>query len=330
MEANQHEKRSKDCFCSIHFCSIAPFPPHFCCSSALSLHSRQRRLALADVTGNGHNELIYATFDGAVRCQDLTTGQLLWDVPIYAFPFSLKARDVDNNGKAEVFVAAADGGLYAITSDGQLAWTFRSKLPLYAVDVGDIAVGGGLEVATGGMDGQVYVLSNLGQLLAQDKVSRFVHRLAVLIMDGHVAYLGSSPNGDETVYRIDMKKDWLNQIKQLQRQGQIRTIGDNLARLRQQVLAYQGKPNSQHVYDIRYETRKLSVTKVAKRQFALEMQKWFKQILPYPNLRLTFLMKVMEQETPVLRSNHRLLHNPLDKYLHLNQNHIQGYSEKTQ
>jgi len=141
------------------------------------------RLALADVTGDGKKEFIYGTFDGAVRCQDLATGKLIWEVSTHSFPFSVKARDVDYDGKAEVFAAAADGGLYAIAPNGQRLWTFRSKLPLYAVDIGDIEGGGTLEIAAGGIDGQVYVLSSNGELLAQTEVSRFVHRLAVSDLD---------------------------------------------------------------------------------------------------------------------------------------------------
>ena len=37
------------------------------------------RLALADVNGDGRNEMIYGSYDGAVRCQDLNSGNLLWE-----------------------------------------------------------------------------------------------------------------------------------------------------------------------------------------------------------------------------------------------------------
>jgi outer membrane protein assembly factor BamB len=387
------------------------------------------RLAIADVTGDGKKELIYGTFDGSVRCQDLATGKLIWEVSTHSFPFSVKARYVDYDGKAEVFAATADGGLYAIAPEGKPLWTFRSKLPFYDLDVGDIEGGGTLEIATGGIDGQVYVLSSSGGLIAQAKVSRFVHRLAVegldsddideifvvdvrvfaqllklnegqlgtwkgvpypntletwkgipyptlpihlqelwhtrmtvpekyvnwenprgnffaysidiedlegdgspeivvgdtffnkqsvmamsangesrwvsekqpffkfigetytefystafvqiaeidskspgkeivtvagsmvklldscgqvlqeanakigftnIVIDGKTAYLGSSPNEDNTVYRIDMSKDWVTQVKQLERQLKARQIGENLAKLREQVMAYQG------------------------------------------------------------------------------------------
>ena len=39
------------------------------------------RLAIADVTSDGKNELIYGAYDGAVRCQDITTGNIIWELP---------------------------------------------------------------------------------------------------------------------------------------------------------------------------------------------------------------------------------------------------------
>ncbi|HEC84748.1 MAG: hypothetical protein DRR08_30655 [Candidatus Parabeggiatoa sp. nov. 2] len=452
------------------------------------------RLAIADVTGDGKKELIYGTFDGAVRCQDLATGKLIWEVSTHSFPFSVKARDVDYDGKAEVFAAAADGGLYAIAPEGKPLWTFRSKLPLYDVDVGDIEGGATLEIAAGGIDGQVYVLSSSGELIAQAKVSRFVHRLAVedldsdgvdeifvvdvrvfaqvlklnegqlgtwkgvpypntletwkgipyptlpihlqelwhtrmtvpekyvnwenprgnffaysidiedlegdgspeivvgdtffnkqsvmamsangkslwvsekqpffkfigetytefystafvqiaeidskspgkeivtvaggmvklldsrgqvlqeanakigftdIVIDGKTAYLGSSPNGDNTVYRIDMSKDWVTQVKQLERQGKARQIGENMAKIREQVMAYQGTtPKNSRVYDIRFETTKLKPNEQASQHFSKQI-KWFYEQFPYKNLRAVFAMKVIEKTPPWMKTGNR-------------------------
>lgn len=142
-----------------------------------------RRLAVADVTGEGENELIYGAYYDAVRCQDLSSGKIIWEVSTNSFPFSIVARDVDHDGKPEVFAAASDGGLYAIRSEGELIWTFRSKLPLYNVAIGDIQPCGNLEIACGGIDRNVYVLSSEGKELAHSEVKKVVLRLAVRDMD---------------------------------------------------------------------------------------------------------------------------------------------------
>jgi len=142
------------------------------------------RIAVASVTGDGRKQVIYGAYDGAVRCQDLDTDELLWEVPLGAFPFGLAAADADGDGRAEVFAAAADGGLYAIGPDGEVRWTFRSKLPLYDVAVGRMGEGGGTYVACGGIDRQVYVLTPGGAPVAQHGVTKLVQRLAIGDLDG--------------------------------------------------------------------------------------------------------------------------------------------------
>ena len=142
------------------------------------------RLALADVTDDGKNELIYGAYDGAVRCIDLSSGKIIWEVSTNSFPFSVAAADVDHDGKAEVFAAAADGGLYAIDSDGTKLWTFRSKLPIFNVAVGDIVRGDDLEITCGGLDRIIYVLSSKGKVIGRSgKVKRHVQRMAVADLD---------------------------------------------------------------------------------------------------------------------------------------------------
>ena len=445
------------------------------------------RLAVADVTGDQRKELIYGTFEGAIRCQSLTSGDLLWEVPIHAFPFSVVAKDINYDGKAEIFVAAANGKLYAISSRGHVLWTFASKFPLYAVAVGDIEPGGTPEIVTGGIDRQVYVLSSLGKLMAQFEVSRLVHHLATvdvdqdgrdevfvvnarafanlltlnpsqvgtwkgvpypytvhawqgipypnlpinvkelwqtpmlvseneinwenpknrfhgfsvtidninddsdfeillggslwnqqavmalsattgkrlwispkqppffgkeytefystafvqttdiepnslgkeiltiaggmvrllsnkgqvlkqahaqigftdLVVDDNSLYLGSSPNGDTTVYRVDMRQDWVNQIEHLERQGKIQQIGETLANIRQQVENYQGTAtHSTQIYDIRLKQKKLKPNATAY-QDALRKITWFNEQFPYYNLRAVFMMKLMEEQPPL-------------------------------
>ena len=176
-----------------------------CCDRGKPLEDGQRyypvkgsawRLAVADVTGDGKNELIYGAYDGAVRCQDLSSGKIIWEVSTNSFPFSIAARDVDHDGKAEVFAAAADGGLYAIKPDGKLLWIFRSKLPLYNVAVGDIQPGGDLEIVCGGVDRNVYILSSSGKEIARSKVERLVHCLAVGDLDN---------DGADEVFVVDGK-----------------------------------------------------------------------------------------------------------------------------
>jgi hypothetical protein len=55
-----------------------------------------------------------------------------------------------------------------------------------------------------------------------------------LAVDGDTLYLGSSPNGDSTVYRIDLAGDWRARLAGLQRQGLAQRMGETLATILRQ------------------------------------------------------------------------------------------------
>ena len=53
-------------------------------------------IQVADVDGDNQKELIYATFDGFVRCQRLSDNSLIWEQTVNSFPYDLKVADVFN------------------------------------------------------------------------------------------------------------------------------------------------------------------------------------------------------------------------------------------
>jgi len=78
-------------------------------AAAVPVAGNAWHLALADVTGDGRGEIIYACYHGKVCCQDERSGQVLWQYETGAFPYHLAAGDVNGDGRAETFVASADG-----------------------------------------------------------------------------------------------------------------------------------------------------------------------------------------------------------------------------
>lgn len=418
------------------------------------------RLALGDVDQDGHRELIYAAYDGFVRCVDPATGELLWEVSTSSFPFALAVEDADGDGRVEVYAAAADGGLYAFNDRGLALWVFRTPLPLYSVDVGDVQAGGGKEIICGGIDRRIHVLDAAGrEMAASEPFHRLVFRLCVadfdgdgaeevfavddrtqadvwefagsefrrrhrhrmvvpdeyinwenprgnfypfsldvgdldgdgqveivggdtffnkqavmamnvegkgrwltprltqdywengtwrefystafvrvgevdsdspgretmvvrggmvemldangqslgkasalpgftdLVLDGTTLYLGSTPNGDETIYRIDLRGDWVQAVRGLERQGLARGIGESIEQIWEQVQAYQGTepkpPESVLLHQMR-----MRATSEGVQAYRKEVA-WWKREFPYAMFRYPARIMAIEPSPPL-------------------------------
>jgi len=415
------------------------------------------RLAIGRPANSGAPHLIYGTYGGAIRCQDLASGELAWEVKTGAFPFALAAQDVDDDGHTETFAALATGELLALDGAGRTMWRFKSPLPLYDVAVGRLSEAGAPCVICGGIDRRVYVLSRDGELVAEHRVGTLVHRLATgdldgdgvdeilvidgrihaevlkldggalrrlwrktmivpderrnwenpagfffafsvdtgdldgdvfdevvmgdtyfnsqaamamsgdgeplwmtrgrrwrvegetytefystafvavaqapeggaarvvvvrggevevldadgkstgrtnarvgftdAVVDGNTVYLGSSPNGDDTVYRLRLDGDWPGTVRALQRQGTARQVGTNLAELRAQALAWQGPDAApDRLHSVR--TLHIRPDEGSYRRY-LRRLTWLRDQFPYDNLEFVASMKVIEPSAPL-------------------------------
>ena len=107
--------------------------------------------------------------------------------------------------------------------------------------------------------------------------------------------LGSSPNGDRTLYRIDFSHDWKNQINALERQGVAATVEKNLMRVREQVLAFPAPAtSSEQIYTFRIG----GVSRRRQQGFSAERE-WMQRHFPYSNFRYITNMKVIEPTPPL-------------------------------
>ncbi|MGQ9634460.1 MAG: FG-GAP-like repeat-containing protein [Bryobacteraceae bacterium] len=144
------------------------------------------RLTLGDLDGDGSRELIYGSYDNAVRAVDPSSGRLLWETPLDGFPFSVTSADAGNDRRVEVFAATAGGSLYAISSEGRVLW--RVQPDRYGRAQYNVTAGrdpsGRLFIASGGVDRTVSVFSADGKRLAAYPVQQLVHRLLAADFDG--------------------------------------------------------------------------------------------------------------------------------------------------
>ncbi len=288
------------------------------------------RLAPADLDGDGYEEIVHLDGRKSLAALKVTGGspELLWHVtpsvparmrswhnPALLFDaVGMCTGDVNGDGRPEIVLGSSchvDHRLLALNADGQemwltdaVRWEFRGEVytEFYSWAMPQVidhlrdSPSPHVLVVDGGM---VRLFTGEGQLVdeATGRVG-FSH----FCLDGETLYLGSSPNGDDTIYRVDMAGDWVQQVESLGRHGRALRMGRSLKSLRQQVLDYEGTPTGDECYVVR-DLRVRPNERSARRYH--EYREWHRERFPYENLRYIAGSGVVE-ETPVLDENGEL------------------------
>lgn len=142
------------------------------------------QLAVCDLDGDGSEQIIYATYDGWIRCVDAATAtHEHWADLFDSFPTALLVTPEPATGP-RVFVTDVDGRLTAYAADGQRAWQWSSPRPLQGV-AGVRIGGGGYLLATGGLGPRLSLIDpRSGREVAACEVESFVQRIAAGDLDG--------------------------------------------------------------------------------------------------------------------------------------------------
>ena len=217
------------------------------------------------------------------------------------FVHTVTTADLDHDGRIEILLGSTfhnAKAVLAVSATGETLWesepvprnlpgAIQSEGASMAITrVGDILP------ETPGREILVLAENVIRILNAQGRLLRQVASpvgFSDAVIDGRTLWLGSSPNGDETLYRIDLAGEWERQFAGLARQGKIRAIGETLEKIRQQAIA--SAPHK--------DPASLPVVPLWRWGPDASVFNWMRRTYPYPNLKFVRGLTVMEP-TPTL------------------------------
>jgi hypothetical protein len=278
---------------------------------------------VGDADGDGVDEIYAFDNRSAVELLKLRAGRLErlwrrrlevpdrmrnWENPWARFSaFSAETGDLDGDGRAGLVMGDSVPNtqvVMALSPKGETMWisepvrrhvSYDTRYELYSSAFVRVARLNGrprIVCVTGGL---VRLLDTAGNVL---KEAEAPVGFTDLVVDGHTLYLGSTPNGDNTIYRIDLAGGWQRAVRGLRRQGLAAEIGRNLAGLRRRVLSRKAvKSPVRKRYDIELASFWTRITglNIGK----TEACRWFRGHLRYENLRFVATQKVIEPTQPL-------------------------------
>lgn len=289
-----------------------------------------RLMDCADVTGNGCDDLVFTCHPRQHHCDLFVyTGEslsLAWRKrvqpqgktrwPVHAMALA----DLNEDGATEIVLASGLAarygvGLIVLNHEGESLCEWENddapnsgNRNDYIYRMPQIAVDRLPGISTPG----VYMVMGPEVILFDAKcrvVDRAVAPLsftnfAMRKTDGTPsAILASSPNGDDTLYRIDFDNHWTDELASLTRQGLVKKIGDSIHRLtqilsqrieRQNVKATESQ-RERDPYIVEIAACKITKEHVHWQAAYLDHFDWLRAQLPYDNLHLTTVYWVSDE-----------------------------------
>ncbi|MFW6277404.1 MAG: hypothetical protein ACOC1J_01945, partial [Prolixibacteraceae bacterium] len=227
------------------------------------------------------------------------------------FAFSIYIDDLDEDGINEILMGDTYFNKQAVmvtTNEAEPVWISKGLPPFQKVDDAQIEfyatafvrsadlfpeIEGKEVISVAG--GMFRIWDNKGNLLgSQNSKVGFTD----IETDGNTIYLGSSPNGDNFMYKLTIDESWEETVSSFEYKGLVKNIKDNTEKLRKQVENYRPESIPEKSYDI--NNRYFSVPKNKEQLDKFYAgQEWFKNRFPYDNLQLIFRQKAIEETPPL-------------------------------
>ena len=237
-----------------------------------SFRDAARHVRVGDVDGDGVDEVFVCMAYGRLYAHKGVDFKLIWNKQLNRHaqkgrknlkhwrPYSLELTDLDGDGKCEMLWGSGfyDGNdIRVLRGDGEELWAkidgfVGSRQGFhYAytnITAGDVLPNRGLEVVT--VTGpRLHIFDKNGKLLAMSQAPMAFTDVAV--SDGEI-FLGSAPNGDNTLYHFKPRSGWKRDFASIKYQGLMAEIEKTLADIRQKIFDYEGtpirKPKTPYIY----------------------------------------------------------------------------------
>ena len=227
------------------------------------------------------------------------------------FAFSVHIDDIDYDGITEILLCHTYFNKQAVmitTNEAEPLWISKGLPPFRKLDDAQIefystafvrtadlfpAIEGKEVISVAG--GMFRIWDNKGNLLgSQNSKVGFTD----IETDGNSVYLGSSPNGDNFMYKLTIDDNWEETVSSFVYKGLVKNIKENTEKLRKQAGHYQPESVPEKVYDIKNRYFSIPKNEDQLDEFHKE-EEWFRNRFPYDNLRLIYRQKAIEETPPL-------------------------------
>ncbi len=260
------------------------------------------RLAAGDFDGDGRDELFLMDGRGGAKMLRIEDNEFhtIWEHPIQLpdkyknwenwggthQSLVVKAADIDGDGKDEILLGDAFHNrqtVAVVSGDGKLRWVCEPQdwysrdrqwweyfSTAFITPFPSATNPSDMEIASvaGGL---VRIFSKDGELLSSVESEL---GFSDICSDGRTLYLGSTPHGDETVYRIHLTDGWEDTVSRLKARGRAGEIRQTLEDIRRRSSASNRTVAEGRVYDVeQFRLPEDNVTASAYEKFVDSLEK---------------------------------------------------------